>query len=261
MMEIRSYAKINWSLRITGKRADGFHDLETLFQQISLHDTLRFRSSDTTTLTCSDPTIPTDESNLVLRAARALDAPPVAIELQKRIPAGGGLGGGSSNAATTLVALNEMFSLGATREQLHDIALTLGSDVPFFLVGGTAYATGRGEELRAVAAMSGVPLLLLLPEERVLTRDAFARITRYSQALGADAYGDFTAFTNDFEEPVFSLLPRLRTFKQRLRESGASWSQMSGSGSTLVGAFATVAERDSARANFAEVRTEAAESM
>ena len=97
---MKSYAKINWSLRITGKRADGFHDLETVFQTISLHDDLTFRPSSSLALVCDDPAIPADETNLVMRAAKLAGAPPVAIELTKRIPAGGGLGGGSSNAAS-----------------------------------------------------------------------------------------------------------------------------------------------------------------
>src|SRR5438045_5256853 len=100
-MRVNAYAKINWSLRITGKRADGFHDLETLFQTISLHDTLTFTESDHLSLTCDDPTVPVDERNLVLCAARLLGAPPVAIDLHKEIPSGGGLGGGSSDAAST----------------------------------------------------------------------------------------------------------------------------------------------------------------
>src|SRR5258707_15771605 len=128
-MRARSYAKINWSLRVTGRRADGFHDLETVFQAVSLHDTLTFTPAETLTLTCDDPSIPTDGTNLVLRAARALGAPPVAIHLEKRIPAGGGLGGGSSNAATTLVTLARMFALNTP---LAELALSLGSDVPFF---------------------------------------------------------------------------------------------------------------------------------
>lgn len=252
---MKSYAKINWSLRITGKRADGFHDLETVFQTISLHDELTFRASDSLSLTCDDPTIPTDDTNLVLRAARLLDAPPVAIELHKRIPAGGGLGGGSSNAATTLLAL------GGDREDLPQLALSLGSDVPFFLVGGTAYATGRGEVLTPLPPMSGIPLLLLLPEERVLTKDAFARIARYSAPLGIDTYTrGFESFTNDFEEPVFAMLPRLRELKQRLCEAGATWASMTGSGSTIVGAFADVATRDAAAAAFGDVRVERATS-
>jgi 4-diphosphocytidyl-2-C-methyl-D-erythritol kinase len=251
---MKSYAKINWSLRITGKRADGFHDLETVFQTISLHDELTFRDAASLSLTCDDPSIPTDDTNLVIRAAKLLDAPPVAIELRKRIPAGGGLGGGSSNAATTLLAL------GAHRDDLPQLALSLGSDVPFFLVGGTAYATGRGEVLTPLPSISDVPLLLLLPEERVLTKDAFARITRYSQPLGLDAYArGFESYTNDFEEPVFAMLPRLRELKQRLYDAGATWASMTGSGSTIVGAFATAAARDAAATAFADVRVERAE--
>jgi 4-diphosphocytidyl-2-C-methyl-D-erythritol kinase len=252
---VKSFAKINWALRITGKRPDGFHDLETVFQTISLHDDLTFTPADRMSLTCDDPTIPVDDSNLVLRAARAVNAAPMAIDLRKRIPAGGGLGGGSSNAATTLLAL------GASRDDLPALALSLGSDVPFFLVGGTAYATGRGEILTPLPPMHGIPLLLVLPKERVLTKDAFARITRYAPPLGIDAYRDFTNFTNDFEEPVFALLPRLRTLKQRLLDASAIWAGMSGSGSTLVGAFADAASRDRAATQFADVRIERSETV
>ena len=248
MTTLRSYAKINWSIRIIGRRADGFHDLETVFQTVSLHDDLTFRESDSLSLTCDDPTIPTDETNLVLRAARAVSATPFAIDLRKRIPAGGGLGGGSSNAAATLRAL------GGDRDDLAEIALTLGSDVPFFLTGGTAYATGRGEVLTPLPAMSEIPLLLVLPEERVSTRDAYARISRYSQPLGIEAYREFATFTNDFEEPVFAMYPRLRDLKARLYEAGAKWAQMSGSGSTLVGAFESAAARSEAAAAFPDVR-------
>jgi 4-diphosphocytidyl-2-C-methyl-D-erythritol kinase len=245
---VKSYAKINWSLRILGKRSDGFHDLETVFQTISLHDELTFHEGEGLTLTCDDPSIPTDETNLILRAASAVGAKHVRIDLRKRIPAGGGLGGGSANAATTLRVLG--------RDNLHEIALSLGSDVPFFLVGGTAYATGRGEVLTPIEPMNGVPLLLVLPEERVITREAFARITRYSEPLGIDAYRDFSAFTNDFEEPVFEMLPRLRTLKERLYASGAKWAQMSGSGSTLFGVYESAAARDEAAAAFEDVRVE-----
>jgi 4-diphosphocytidyl-2-C-methyl-D-erythritol kinase len=248
VIEARAYAKINWSLRITGKRADGYHDLETVFQTISLHDTLVFRESGELTLTCDDPSIPVDETNLVLRAARALGKT-AAIELRKRIPAGGGLGGGSSDAAATLRAL------GGGRADVPELALSLGSDVPFFLVGGTAYARGRGEILTPMPPVHAA-LLLVLPEERVLTRDAFARITRYSQPLGMNA-----PFTNDFEEPVFALLPRLREYKQRLYDAGATWAGMSGSGSTIAGAFASAAAREDAAARFTDVRVERAETI
>ena len=267
-MQIRAYAKINWSLRVTAKRADGFHDLETLFQQISLHDVLTFTPADRLSLTCDEPSIPVDESNLVMRAALLLGAPPVAITLAKQIPAGGGLGGGSSNAAATLVALDRMFAM--KMPNLPELALRLGSDVPFFLLGGTAYATGRGEALTPLPAAAPIPLLLLLPEERVLTRDAFARIRGYSPPIGLDRYramidDDLLAhgeeLINDFEEPVFALLPRLRELRERLEAAGAIWARMSGSGSTLVGAFANQQERDRAMERFGDVRAVAAETM
>jgi 4-diphosphocytidyl-2-C-methyl-D-erythritol kinase len=200
--------------------------------------------------------VPVDDSNLVLRAARAVDAPPMRISLRKRIPSGGGLGGGSSDAAATLL------TLAPQRRDLPQIALSLGSDVPFFLVGGTAYATGRGEVLTPMPPRIGIPLLLVLPERRVLTREAFARVTRYSPALGIDAYGDgYRAFTNDFEEPVFAMLPELAEIKRRLYEAGAEWASMTGSGSTMVAAFVDAAARDRAAEAFTDLRTERAETL
>lgn len=151
-----------------------------------------------------------------------------------------------------------MFEL--RRDDLPELALSLGSDVPFFLGGGTAYATGRGEVLTPLPPMTGIPLLLILPEERVLTKDAFARITRYSPPLGIDAYRrGFPSYTNDFEEPVFAMLPRLREYKHRLYDAGATWASMTGSGSTIVGAFADVATRDAVAGAFTDVRVEQAE--
>src|SRR5437763_2009158 len=198
-MRVNAYAKINWSLRITGKRADGFHDLETLFQTISLHDTLTFEASDRLSLTCDDPSIPVDERNLVVRAAGDAN---VAITLHKEIPAGGGLGGGSSDAAATLVALGNPSP---------EIALTLGSDVPFFLTGGTAYATGRGEILTSLPRLAGIPLLLLMPEERVSTARALGMLRRVSPPPGVERYramsedgllSHATELIRDLEEPI-----------------------------------------------------------
>ncbi|HEX3110300.1 MAG TPA: 4-(cytidine 5'-diphospho)-2-C-methyl-D-erythritol kinase [Thermoanaerobaculia bacterium] len=280
MIQARSYAKINWSLRVTGKRADGFHDLETVFQLISLHDTLTFTESDRLVVTCDDRTIPTDERNLVVKAARALGVDRVAIHIEKRIPSGGGLGGGSSNAAATLIALSKMFNLD---RPLESIALQLGSDVPFFFVGGTAYATGRGEVITPLPDAPKLPLLLVLPRQRVSTAEAFRSLTHFSPALGIEAYvsvwrglparapggaggpgaqaGSLRhtgVFTNDFEEPVFARFPQLRTCKEKLYEAGAQWAAMSGSGSTIVGAFPDLSSRDAARSAFQDVRTETA---
>jgi len=257
-MRVNAYAKINWSLRVTGKRADGFHDLETLFQTISLPDTLTFEASDRLKLTCDDPTIPVDARNLVIRAAANAN---VAITLHKEIPAGGGLGGGSSDAAATLIALGKASP---------EIALSLGSDVPFFLMGGTAYATGRGEILTPLPRVGGVPLLLLIPDERVSTARAFAMLQRFSPPLGIDLYRTMidddllshaTELTNDFEEPIFAMLPSLRTLKMKLYDAGAAWAAMSGSGSTIVGAFRNAADRDSARERFSDVRAVSAETI
>src|SRR5947199_10205777 len=257
-MRVNAHAKINWSLRITGKRADGFHDLETLFQTISLHDTLTFEPSDRLSLTCDDPTIPVDERNLVVRAAANAS---VAITLHKEIPAGGGLGGGSSDAAATLIALGMPSP---------EIALALGSDVPFFLTGGTAYATGRGEILTPLPRVAGIPLLLLIPQERVSTARAFGMLQRFSPPLGIERYramidddllAHATELTNDFEEPIFAMLPSLRTLKTKVYQSGASWAAMSGSGSTVVGAFRNAEERDAAGERFGNVRTVSAETI
>ncbi|HSP13412.1 MAG TPA: 4-(cytidine 5'-diphospho)-2-C-methyl-D-erythritol kinase [Thermoanaerobaculia bacterium] len=266
-MHIRSYAKINWSLRITAKRADGYHDLETLFQTISLHDELTITPAERLSLECDDHGVPTDDTNLVIRAARAIGAPPVRIELKKRIPAGGGLGGGSSNAAATLIALDSMFGLHA---RLPEISLSLGSDVPFFLVGGTAYATGRGEKLTRLPAAAPIPLLLVLPEERVSTAEAFSLIGSYSKPVGIERYREILEedllahgelLTNDFEQPVFARIPKLREYKHRLLAAGAAWAGMSGSGSTIVGAFRSQALRDAAVPAFQDVRSEPAETI
>jgi 4-diphosphocytidyl-2-C-methyl-D-erythritol kinase len=246
MTELRAHAKINWALRVTGRRADGFHDLETLFQKISLHDTLTIEPAPELSMTCSDPTISVDDRNLVIRAAQAAGLV-ARIHLEKRIPHGGGLGGGSSDAAAVLAHAGR-------RDP--DVALTLGSDVPFFIHGeSTAYATGRGEVLTTLPAASGVALLLVFPEERVSTARAFAMLTRFSPPLGVDRYramidGDLLShaaeLVNDFEEPIFALHPHLRAIKSRLIALGAAWAGMSGSGSTIVGAFREASVRDAA---------------
>lgn len=258
MGEVRAHAKINWALRVIGKRADGFHDIETLFQTITLHDTLTIDQASKLSLECSDPTIPSDDTNLVVRAAKAIGVT-AKIRLQKEIPAGGGLGGGSSDAAAILKAFH--------RED-PDIALSLGSDVPFFLIGGTAYATGRGEQITALPPVAPVPLLLLLPEDKVSTAMAYGALRRFSPQIGIERYRSMIAhdllahageLVNDFEEAIFAKLPALADLKKRLTEYGAAWAGMTGSGSTIVGAFRSQAERDRAAGRFGSVRVVACE--
>jgi len=202
-----------------------------------------------------------------MRAAAAMidrfGAPPCRIELEKRIPAGGGLGGGSSDAAATLRALAVLCTRAPSREELAAVALELGSDVPFFLDEGTAYATGRGERLVAMSAQAGIPLLLLLPEERVMTPEAYrllrsgrdegrieegeaVGLERCVAAARASLLDDTSFLVNDLEAPVFAKLPRLRTLLESLRACGPAWARMSGSGSTIVGAFRDASSRDAA---------------
>ena len=256
-----SYAKINWTLRILGRRADGYHDLETVFQTVSLHDTLTFEHADSFALSCDDPSIALDGSNLISRAAQALGVDGVHIHVEKRIPAGGGLGGGSSNAATTLRVLDEMFELRTAPERMREIALSLGSDVPFFLVGGTAYATGRGEVITPLPEARPVQLLLVLPEVRVSTAEAFGLIKRFSTPAGPDVLSRPEVLTNDFEGPIFAKHPQLQMYKSRLLASGAFWASMTGSGSTIVGAYRRPQERDAAMAIFTDARVVAAETI
>ncbi len=167
------------------------------------------------------------------------------------------MGGGSSNAAATLVALSTMVPRLMTGfGRLAEVARSLGSDVPFFLVGGTAYATGRGEVLTPLPPVKPIPLLLLIPKERVLTAEAYAELKHFSAPLGFEHYSTmpFDDFVNDFEESVFHRLPKLKSLKRRLLEAGAKWAGMSGSGSTIVGAFKSTKERDAALTAFTDVR-------
>lgn len=170
-MKIKAYAKINWDLYIGGKRPDGFHAIDTVMVNVSLFDELTFEESPSISMTCSDPTLPTDGSNLVVKAAQRLKelsgfAGGAKIHLEKKIPAGGGMGGGSSDAANTLLALNRFWQLNWPVEKLQPIAAELGSDIAFFLYGGWQRCRGRGEIVEMIPGASDfptIPLLLVLP--------------------------------------------------------------------------------------------------
>lgn len=275
---VRSPAKINLLLRVLEKREDGFHEIETVFQTISLHDRISIREEDSDSLRCSDPAIPIDQTNLVWRAVAGLreiaPIPPLSIQIEKAIPAGGGLGGGSSNAARTLVALRDRYAPRLGDGRLAEMAAALGSDVPFFLGGGTAYATGRGEVLTPLPPLEPMRLILLLPDERVSTAEAYGRLGRTSstswERLGVERaaamirrgpMADPDAFVNDFEEVVFASIPRLGELRLRMIEAGARWARMSGSGSTIVGAFADEESRQKALRSFRDVRAVPAETL
>lgn len=180
----KSYAKINLFLEITGKRPDGYHDLESVFLEIDLADTLEadIRDDGEIRMTCDDASIPVDDTNLVIRAAKLLRAETgsqagIFFNLHKKIPAGGGLGGGSSNAATALILANQLWRIGLSRNELAKLAEKIGSDVPFFLHGGLCLCEGRGEKVTPLTALNhDIKFGLLMPPWIISTAAAYAKI-------------------------------------------------------------------------------------
>lgn len=248
-MNVLAHAKLNLFLRVVGRRADGFHELETLFQSIDLADELTFAPGRELTLTGGSEAAPPGPENLVLRAAAALREATgcphgAAIHLEKRVPVGAGLGGGSSDAAATLRALNRLWDLRLPRERLLEIAARLGSDVPFALRGGTAVGRGRGELLEPLPTPA-LWLALARPSFGVPTPQAY-RLFRPAPA--AAPLGSFLAalasgeperiaplLRNDLEAGVFSQWPELTALRERLLAAGALGARMTGSGSVLFG--------------------------
>ena len=252
-MTVRSYAKINLGLRILGKRPDGFHELQTIFHRVNLSDTIRFKRIDHgVTLDTDRADIPRDRANLCVRAAEAVlrDRPDAGVhmELQKCIPAGAGLGGGSSNAAAVLRTLPRLLGLDIPDEELHEIAASLGSDIPFFLHEGCALARGRGEVLDHFSWSCPWWILLVVPDVHVSTAWAYARLRmqRYQnhmdmRSLLMRAHDRPEALEallhNDFEDVVMDAHPAIRRVKERMLEGGAAGALMSGSGSAVFGLF------------------------
>jgi 4-diphosphocytidyl-2-C-methyl-D-erythritol kinase len=243
MFETTAPAKLNLSLRILGKRDDGFHEIDTTMVRLpGLCDSLTFSEADAFSLTCDDASLPLDESNLVTRAVRAYGQAAGSpchhhIHLTKRIPHGAGLGGGSSDAASTLMALNELNPKPLPSERLLAIAAELGSDVPFFLGPPVARCTGRGEILAPAPAPPRMDILLLKPSFPVLTPDAYHR-WQNAPALAGVSYAeqnlDGLILINDLEPPVFAkhrFLAEMKTWLLQRDEVAAAL--LCGSGSTL----------------------------
>jgi 4-diphosphocytidyl-2-C-methyl-D-erythritol kinase len=258
-MRLRSLAKINLDLRVLHKRPDGFHELRTIFQTISLADTIEveYQRGRTRLELKSNLSIP---DNLILRAADAVMKAARAtgflrFSLTKRIPLGGGLGGGSSNAAAVLLALPALLKKRVPLEKLMELAGQLGSDVSFFLIGGTAVGLGRGTELYPLADVKPSPGLLITPgihsstaaaysalERKVLPEVSTGMINKFQSV----AWGSSQDWTNDFETVVFSQHPQLKSIKGKLLKLGAWRAMMTGSGSALFGLFASSELRDRA---------------
>lgn len=254
---IPAFAKINLSLHVLGKRDDDYHEIDTVLQTVSLHDTITFEraSNDSISLWCDDRSVPVDETNLVWRAAAALRerysiTNGVKIRLEKRTPAEAGLGGGSSDAAATLIALAQLWKIEVSADDFRQVAASLGSDVPYFLYGGAARATGRGNVIEPLKESPEMHLLIIKPNVSISTAKAYGALNRSaltssdskpillrSQASDSSASIDLNALHNDFEPIVFQLEPEIERAKGALLKSGAGGAMLSGSGSAVFGIF------------------------
>jgi len=254
MIRVTAPAKINFFLEITGKRPDGYHTLSIVFQTISLGDGLTFQPARDLSLVCSDVTLPTDERNLVMKAAlllrQALKEPQGAkIHLEKKVPAGAGLGGGSSDAAAVLLTLPKLWKRDVPLDHLAELAVQLGADVSFFLKGGLCMASGIGEKLTPLPPLPETWLVLVYPGFGVSTKEAYAKVRlpfkRVVMPAKAGTQSIFWApasagvtsedLFNRFEELVFPDHPELPRLKERLLQAGATGALMSGSGSAIFG--------------------------
>jgi 4-diphosphocytidyl-2-C-methyl-D-erythritol kinase len=249
--------KINLGLRITQKRADGFHALETVFYPITLRDALEIiiepeTSAAPITFTSSGLAINGDPSdNLCFKAYGLLKKdyptiPNIKMHLHKTIPMGAGLGGGSSDGAFTLVALNQLFNLEIPEQALLDYALQLGSDCPFFIINTPAFATGRGEILKPINLnLDGYSIVIVNPGIAISTKLAFSLITpkvpdSNMEAIICEPVSSWKEkLLNDFEQPIFNSFPELANIKETLYQKGAAYASMTGTGSTLYGVFPT----------------------
>lgn len=261
-----SFAKINWSLEIPGRRPDGYHEIRTLLQTVSLRDELTFSANESTevVLSCDDPNIPLGEENLIIRAASRLRVKwgiksGADIHLQKRIPPKAGLGGGSSNAAVALLGLARLWNLEVSESELALIAAGLGADVPFFLVGGCVLATGIGTELTAVNDSDTRHLIIITPNATVSTAAAYAALkapalTTLSDdtilsSSRAEADLEFSSLCtprNDFERVIFESEPEIERARNALLHAGAVSSLLAGSGSSVFGIFESKEEQERA---------------
>jgi 4-diphosphocytidyl-2-C-methyl-D-erythritol kinase len=263
---VPAYAKINLGLRILGKRPDGFHELETYFLQIDLADRLFFETSESAglELTCNRSDLPVDAANLCWRAYELLCETAhrrlsVRLHLEKNIPMGSGLGGGSSDAAVTLMALNRLCELNISDARLHDLATQLGSDVPFFLAGGLCWGSGRGEIITPLPELPNWEILLITPVVVVSTAWAYQnykmsltnrqKITKLPSSDFVQLQGHQLAEVcqNDLESVVFEKYPELAELKSKLQQAGAVVASMTGSGSAIFGLFHTRQEAQRAQ--------------
>jgi 4-diphosphocytidyl-2-C-methyl-D-erythritol kinase len=258
-LRLRAYAKVNLGLEVLGLRDDGYHELRTLFQTIDLHDDVVLRPRPRgVSVRCDHPLVPQDATNLAARAASALRAygrvsAGVEIEIRKRIPVGGGLGGGSSDAAAVLLGLDRAWKLGLGPAGLHRLARRLGADVPYFLLGGTALGLSRGDEVYPLRQQVRAHVVVVDPGIQVSTARVFARVDAgltprlnsnsifYFVSRELEGPGSFPDLANDLEEAALEEAPALREQAGRIRavllREGARLAALSGSGASYFGLF------------------------
>lgn len=264
-IEIKAPAKINIGLNILEKRKDDFHNLSTLFYPIvDLYDVLTFEMSDKFDFQCNTDTVPNDDSNLVVKAKNLLEKISgkkinVKINLEKNIPSQAGLGGGSSDAAAVLISLNEMFLLGLDYKKLIDLALQLGSDVPFFIKSKPAIGTSRGEVLEFIDLKITEPILIINPGINISTKEAFQNIVPNNSIIDFHSLVEKEKLNydlvrskvkNDFEKFVFRKYPEIEKIKSQLYQDGVLFALMSGSGSSVYGIFPDLSSAESAKPRY-----------
>jgi 4-diphosphocytidyl-2-C-methyl-D-erythritol kinase len=244
-MRVRAHAKINLSLRVLGVRADGYHELRTVFQSIALHDTLTIRRArGPFRLSCDDPACPADDTNLVWRAAARLwnasgrrgALRDISIDVTKRIPMQAGLGGGSSDAAAVLSALGRVWRVDEAI--VRETGAAIGADVPYFFEGGTVLGLERGDLLFPLVDEPRAFVVLVLPNFGVSTRDAFTWLD-HSSARSSNPQIRRSSTLNDLQPPVVAHHPEIGRIISALRQAGADQAAMSGSGSAVFGLFST----------------------
>jgi 4-diphosphocytidyl-2-C-methyl-D-erythritol kinase len=251
-MIIFSNCKINLGLRVLRKRADGYHDLETVFYPVPFNDVIEVIRAREAPISFTTSGLGLDlppEQNLCMKAytllRQTVDLPPMQLHLHKTVPSGAGLGGGSADAAFTLKLLNNKFNLGLTTERLLDLALQLGSDCPFFIINKPCFAAGRGELFEPVdlSQLKNYKLAVVTPGIHVSTAWAFGRLT---PRIGGPSVKDVIAqpvklwrqaLVNDFEDVVFEEYPAIRDIRDSMYSQGALYTAMSGSGSAVYGVF------------------------
>jgi 4-diphosphocytidyl-2-C-methyl-D-erythritol kinase len=278
-LRIPAFAKVNLQLRVLARRPDGYHELRTVFQTISLHDTLELEllRRGGIVLEADDPDLPLGRENLVWRALDALSGElglrrGVRVRLEKRIPAGRGLGGGSSDAAAALVGLMRLTRSRLPLARLVEIAASLGADVPFFLFGGRALGVGRGDEIYPLPEGPRQAVVVVSPATiHVATREAYRWLDSRLTKRGADSKlfcfsalcwgGQGSGLANDFEPAVFRRHPRLARLKRALLRRGAREAALAGSGSAVFGIFPSPAQARRAAAGFPDDRVFVAETL